>query len=283
MSNSAPIILVGMQRSGTTWLGGVFSRHSRLAYWEEPRHVWTWGNGYKPDDVLTELDATPKIVSHIRNTFRDFVRQRGAERLAEKTPSNCLRLRFIRAVYPEAKIVLIIRDGRSVIRSTGKIMQTGVPVGRVWRRARQTPLREWPAYAPRALGAIHRRLRRKPLNYWGARPPGWRQWVREDPHPVILAKQWSGSILRAWEDADMFDDDHLMRVRYEKLLLRPREEMTRVVEFLRLSDAYDLIDSVSASADPSRIARWREDIDEATLELIKPHMAPALERLGYEW
>lgn len=283
MSLDAPIILVGMQRSGTTWLGGVFSRHPRLAYWEEPRHVWTWGNGYKPDDLLTERDASPKIIAHIRETFDDFVRRQGRERLVEKTPSNCLRLRFIRAVYPEAKIVLILRDGRSVIRSTGKIMQTGVPVGRVWRRAKETPLREWPAYAPRALGAVQRRLRRKPLNYWGARPPGWRQWLKEDPQPVLLAKQWSGSMLCAWEDAEGFDEDHLLRLRYEDFLLDPRKEMSRVLDFLELADGEELIDCVASAADPSRIARWRDDIDEATLELIKPHMAPALERLGYEW
>ena len=58
----SPIILIGTHRSGTTWLGQVLSRHSSLAYWVEPRYVWSWGNNYKPDDVLTKINAKPRII-----------------------------------------------------------------------------------------------------------------------------------------------------------------------------------------------------------------------------
>ena len=100
MFDEPPVILVGTQRSGTTWLGDLFALHPRLAYWPEPRHVWTWGNSYKPDDVLTEADARPVVVRHIRSVFERFVRRHGKDRLVEKTPSNCLRVPFVHAVFP---------------------------------------------------------------------------------------------------------------------------------------------------------------------------------------
>src|SRR5688572_17089878 len=139
MSTASPILFIGTQRSGTTWMGSVLAKHPRLAYWPEPRHVWTRGNSYRPDDRLTAADARPRVARHIRDTFAHFVQERGKERLVEKTPSNCLRIPFLRAVYPDAKIILVVRDGRSVIRSTDEILEKGVPTDRMVQRALETP------------------------------------------------------------------------------------------------------------------------------------------------
>jgi Sulfotransferase family len=280
-----PIILVGSHRSGTTWLGEVLSRHPRLAYWVEPRHVWTWGNSYTPDDVLTENDATDKVKAHIRKTFAEFVEREGKDRLAEKTPSNCLRLRFIREVFPEARILMVIRDGRSVLRSTDEIMARGVPLKRVITRARETPLTEWPAYAGQAVGTVYRRVTGKKLNFWGPRPPGWRDWLNEDPPDVIMAKQWAGIIGTAVDDADALDAQGcgVYRFRYEDLLNRPREIMTEACTFAELENPEPVIDFAEQTADPARASKWRTMLDKETLELVRPHMQPMLERLGYDW
>lgn len=264
-------------------MGKVFARHPRVAYWEEPRHVWTWGSGYRTDDLLTEADATPKVAAHIRQTFARYTESKSADRFAEKTPSNCLRIPFIRAVFPDARIVLILRDGRSVLRSTDEIMQRGVPVRRVWQRARETPVWEWPAYAPRAAATVYRRVRRKPLEFWGPRPPGWRDWVGVDPRPVVLAKQWAASVSRALDDAANEPEERLLRLRYETLMERPREQMQRVVDFLELPDADEMISFVAETADPARMAKWRAALDEETLALVRPHMEPTLNRIGCEW
>jgi hypothetical protein len=283
MALDRPIILIGAQRSGTTWMGKVLERHPRVAYWEEPRHVWTWGSGYHPDDVLTEADATPRIAGHIRAAFERFTQRQGADRFAEKTPSNCLRIPFIRAVFPDARIVLLVRDGRSVLRSTAEIMGRGVSAQRVWQRAIETPIWEWPAYAPRAAKTLTRRITRKPLDFWGPRPPGWRDWVGADPQPVVLAKQWAGAISRALDDAEGAPEEQVLRMRYEALMHHPREQMERLIDFLELSDAAELVEHVVATVDPTRAEKWRTQLDADLLELVRPHTAPLLERLGYAW
>lgn len=281
----APIILVGTHRSGTTWLGEVLSQHPRLAYWVEPRHVWTWHNSYTPDDVLTEKAATDKVCRHVRKTFAEFVRREGKDRLAEKTPSNCLRLRFIRAIYPDARILLVIRDGRSVLRSTDEILARGVPWVRILTRARQTPLTEWPAYGRQAFDAIWRKLTGTKLNYWGPRPPGWHEWLEHDSTDLVMAKQWAGTIGRAVEDADHLQSQGVgvFRFRYEDLMQRPRELMTQICDYAELTNPEPVIEFTERTADPSRTDKWRAQLDDEVLELVRPHMQPMLERLGYTW
>lgn len=265
-------------------MGTVFERHPRLAYWPEPRHVWTWGNSYRPDDELEARHATPGIARHIRAQFERFVRERGKERLVEKTPSNCLRLPFIRAIYPHARIVVVTRDGRSVLRSTEEQLDKGVPTGRIIQRARETPLWEWPAYAGRTVMTVGRKLAKKPLNYWGPRPRGWREWVRRDVPDVVLARQWAATILKAVRDARAMDPALTMIYRYEDLMADPRRTMTRIVDFCELgSEGQALIDHVASSVDPKRQEKWRDQLDERTLDLVRPIMEPVLQELGYAW
>lgn len=281
-----PIILIGTHRSGTTWLGDVFGRHPDVAYWEEPRHVWTWGNAYTPDDVLTETNAKPKVKAHIRTTLNAFVREQGKSRLVEKTPSNTLRVRFIREVFPEARMIMVVRDGRSVLRSTDEIMSGGVPMSKIIARARQTPLLEWPAFASQAAGTLVRKVTGRKLAYWGPRPPGWKAWVGVEHPDVILARQWAGCMTAALDDAEALERrgaPPILRFRYEDVMRDPAGVMTRVCEHCELENPAPVIEHAARSADPTRVDKWRAQLDEETLDRVRPHMEPVLERLGYAW
>ena len=134
MQLNRPAILLGTHRSGTTWLGDALSQAPELAYWPEPRQVWVYRNWFRDDDRLTEADATPPIARYIRSRFDRFTRRHSATRFCEKTPSNCLRVPFVREVLPDARFVLIIRDGRAVLRSTQEIHRQGVYYRRILDR-----------------------------------------------------------------------------------------------------------------------------------------------------
>jgi hypothetical protein len=277
-----PIILVGTQRSGTTWLGEVFSRHPRVAYWIEPRHVWMYGHAGQDHDALSTADATPRIVRHIRRTFERFVEKAGKDRLMEKTPSNTLRVSFVHAVFPEAKILLVLRDGRGVIRSTGEVMRHGGRWDKIVERARQVPVWEWPAYLRRDAGMVGRMLLRRPLGFWGARPPDWRAWVREDRPEVVLAKQWAACINRALDDAAGLGAESLLTFRFEEMAADPRGTMSRIVEFVELPEGKGLMEAAE-TIDRTSPEKWRGELDEGTLSSIRPHVEPTLRRMGYAW
>lgn len=274
-----PIIFVGTHRSGTTWMGDEFSRHPDLAYFVEPRHVWSWSHNALPDDRLTAEHATPRVREHIRNAFAKHVRSQGKSRLVEKTPSNCLRLPFVRAIYPDAKIVLVVRDGRSVIASTEDIQHQGVQTKLIFRRALQTPLPEWPAQAGRLASALHNKLTRKPMKFWGPRPPGWREWTRVDEPDVIRAKQWAATVLCAYRDAHAMGD--VMIFRFEDMMQHPADTMRQIADFCELAGAEDIIEHVAATADPSRNAKRRAE--KSNLDNVRSILEPALVELGYTW
>ncbi|MFG0306601.1 MAG: sulfotransferase family protein [Phycisphaerales bacterium JB040] len=287
-ADTSPILLLGTHRSGTTWLGSVLSGHPDLAYVEEPRHIWSWGNADLPDDRLDASHARPEVVDHIRRAFEREVVRQGRRRLIEKTPSNCLRVPFVRAVYPEATLLLVVRDGRSVIRSTAEIMAGGVPARNALKRAVRTPLRDWPAQTGKVLDMLRQKLTGGSLRFWGARPPGWRDWLEHDHPDVVLAKQWSAMITSVLDDLEALplrEDGscpyHLFR--YEDAAAEPDPTLHRIAQHARLDRAELLAARARATARPDSVEAWRDELDASTLERIRPHMEPALNRLGYDW
>lgn len=284
----SPIILIGTQRSGTTWLTRVFSHHPELACWMEPRYVWSWGNNYCPDDVLTTANANPRVIRHIRQRFHQFVEHHGKVRLFEKTPSNCLRLPFINQVFPEAKIIHVIRDGRSVLSSTNNMLEVGfyrsdMLRSRFKEMLRETPITEWPAYWPRIQETLISKLLRRPLPFWGPRPAGWKDWLDKYPQPVIISQQWVATVSKAVEDGNKLSPSQYYRFKYEDLIDKPKETMTSIVEFAELSNSQPLIEYAVKTADPSRQKPWKSLIDSETLQQVRPYLEKTLNTLGYEW
>jgi hypothetical protein len=109
-----PIALViGCARSGTSILGEAIAAHPEVKYIFEPHHVWDQaGPGENESHRLTESHASPSLIEGFRSWFAG--KKGGAQLLVDKTPRNALRVPFLRAVFPEAKFIHIVRDGRDV-------------------------------------------------------------------------------------------------------------------------------------------------------------------------
>lgn len=279
----APIIVVGTHRSGTTFLGKVFRAHPDVAYWEEPRHVWTWSHNFKPDDALTARDATKRVKRHIRTVFGEYTAGQGKTRFCEKTPSNCLRLPFILEVFPDAKFVHIYRDGRAVVRSTNEVLKRGPDTHWMAKRLRGTPIWEWPAYLPRAWRTIVRKLRGKSMSFWGPRPPGWRAWLKEHPMHVALALQWAHTIEPVLAFRETVPKDQWIDMKYEDFMADAAGKTRELLAFAGLRDDEGPIAYVTERVDPTRQDKWRTQLDAQTLADMRPHLEPMLTRLGYAW
>ncbi len=114
-SGLAPIIVVGMARSGTTITTHVLGNMPDVHMEVEPHALWKSGNFKYLNDE--EYDLKPGNIEYIRNAMLDAA---GNNRLIEKSPPNCIRPQLVHAVFPDAKLVYIERDAVKCISSNLK-------------------------------------------------------------------------------------------------------------------------------------------------------------------
>lgn len=254
----APIVVIGAPRSGTTILSRVLEAHPALALIGEPRITWRYGNERK-SDMLSIADARPEVAAYIREQFARETRKQGKRRFIEKSPQNSLRVDFVNAVFPDAKIVHIIRDGRD---STLSIFDHwnqhagGLPKRWLGRRLREVHWRRAPYYA---MDLIRRALpgAMAPVvgaRLWGPRIPGLDQLVRELDLLEVCALQWRMCVEAGCHRGRVLPSDRYMECRLEDF---SPELIRRVMDFCGLEEAPAVWAKYEERYDPSRLGERR--------------------------
>jgi hypothetical protein len=121
-----PIFVGGEGRSGTTLLRVMLDAHPAIAcgpeshFLQDPRfkefHHHFRGKWWKRAEgfgyALSDMDDL--VRDFVRGWFETYMRRRGKRRWADKTPSTIRDLPYLWELFPTAKFVHMIRDGRDV-------------------------------------------------------------------------------------------------------------------------------------------------------------------------
>lgn len=303
-----PIVVLGAARSGTSMLAGqILALHPDIAYWSEPNFIWRYGAAYRRHDVRDGSDATPAVRGYIRARFREFVENRdGRTRFMEKTPSNCLRVPFVDAVLPDARIIHIVRDGRDVAISAAREWKgSGTPreertgerphsgslrrAGRILEAQAQQPQRirdlrsllEAPAYLPRAVSAVGRRLTHSSRISWGPRFPGLAQTRRAMSLLETCAVQWDVSVRWARSACQAIPPQRVLDVRYEDLRRDPTTWMRRILEFTELDHDDASVADLAGRIDPPASRDWSVRLTASEIACLEARIGDTLAALGY--
>jgi hypothetical protein len=127
------ILIVGSHRSGTTWLHQLVVAHPRIAGVEKAE-TWVfsglaalWANVSGAESPQLDTYVTRTAAAHAMRRFCDraFVAtmedKPSADYFLEKTPTHSWHLDLVSALYPDAWIIHIIRDGRDVAHSGAEL------------------------------------------------------------------------------------------------------------------------------------------------------------------
>jgi hypothetical protein len=133
--------VVGCQRSGTTMLQQALNRHPRIVIPPETAFFTHFLGHTRRGQIqhLKRINADLKIdlpppqrrVSHpaeaaaffnqLAELYIESIGRADVDLFGEKTPHHVLRINRITRVFPDAKIILIFRDGRDVALSLTKV------------------------------------------------------------------------------------------------------------------------------------------------------------------
>ena len=227
-----PIFILGTGRSGTTILGIVLSMHKEVGYLNEPKAIWHLihphediiGNYTQADANyrLTAEDATDDMCHCAAQMFGAYLTATRSKRIVDKYPELIFRLDFVRALFPDARFIFLVRNGWDTCHSIANWSQRlGVEVN----------------------GEKH--------DWWGVNDRKWRliaeQLVKTDPvfaeiadevkhfdrHLDRAAIEWTVTMqegLRLLQESP--DCIHLLR--FEDLTAEPDEALDKLCSFCEL-------------------------------------------------
>ena len=209
---SDPVFVFGVPRSGTTALARALGMHSSFHVGDETFFLWELYGQRRAEKVFEQWATRPSSswlrregVSHDEflaaigiglNAL--FTRSAGSRRWMDHTPHYCLMADTLAAMFPGARFIHVLRDGRQVVNSMLHIAAT-VPANELdemrrrgflptWSHDFREACTTWRDYAraamdfctrhpERALTVIHSDLERSPeatlaavLRFLGAPP-----------------------------------------------------------------------------------------------------------------
>lgn len=228
-----PIFILGSGRSGTTVLGLVLSMHRDVGFLNEPKALWHMINAH--EDVignysegearyrLGSVDATSFAVTTARRLYGAYLLLAGARRVVDKYPELVFRVDFVRSLFPDAKFVLLVRNGWDTALS---IQQ--------WSRVHRKEVN----------GTVH--------DWWGVNRKKWKLMCKElVPSEPLLASaareieiltseadmgavEWILTMNEGLRVARRYPDD-VKLLRLEDLLQKPRDFLADVATFCELA------------------------------------------------
>jgi len=296
-------MIIGPPRSGTSILGRVIGQHPDIYNWIEPYYIWDYHFREHPHDERMREDASPKVTNRIRRSFEQCRRTLGVDHLIDKSPRNSLKIPFIKEVFPEARYIFILRDGRDTVlsikkqwESKGKVfsgsftpanMRGKYVVFKKWLTRKPLWSHRWQSFCFET-GLPKHLSRRKFLNRvrwegrfgWGPRFKGWQELIDRVSLLEYCAYQWAACATRVAEGLPLIPDKRKLIVRYEDFIKAPKNCLEDIFSFLGINvPLYYLEKTPEIWADNAN--KWKKEMSAEELMAIKPIMQNAMNQLGY--
>ncbi len=254
------VFIIGCARSGTTLLTQLLSQHQAVANWSEANDVWD-PQGYPWRDSACqtppiEFDPVAFTARWVRDTQprrAEVVATFGAYQwltrkpfFLNKSPLNTFRIPELLDLFPDARFIHMIRDGRAVAHS--------------YTRKQHDTMQEFPApYQAMDLDFPFETLALKLATFW---------------------KMNLEEVARQDETLHLSERDRLIELTYEDLCADTMGSLDRLCDFFGLAPG-----QFDPPVDPSQIKnqnhKWAAGFEADLVARLVAAMEPVLSQRGY--
>ena len=259
-----PVFLLGCARSGTSILGEAIAAHPRVTYLYEASAIWNRALPGRPDHRLTRADATAEAAARVRRELAERLVDPRRDVLVEKNPKHTLRIPLLDAMFPDCRIIHLIRDGRDTVASL---------------------------------------MFRNRGPEWGhLKTPGWADLLARypDANHIRCAHQWRDAVRICRADGRELAPGRYREVRYERLVADPAATIDEVLRFLELGTTEEVRAMIARIQDATagsyharrqvrhfvdnhsvRVGRFRENLTPDQVQEVLEVCGDLLRDLGY--
>ncbi|GGY10176.1 hypothetical protein GCM10007160_41710 [Litchfieldella qijiaojingensis] len=287
MSHNAysPVLIIGAPRSGTNMLRDVLCELEGVATWpcDEINYIWRHGNVRYPSDEIPSERATPAIQAYVKKQFVWVAKRYQASTVVEKTCANSLRVPFVDRAVPDAKYIYICRDGIDTTGSAKLRWTAKLDIPYLFEKVRFVPLADLPYYGTRYLWSRVYRLfsREKRLAFWGPALDGMDDILERHSLNEVCALQWQRCVENAEAAFAEMPDDKVIRIRYEDFVRQPKQELTKVLDFIGVRASDDQVANAVAGVSSKSIGKGRASLSDDEVARLDALVGETLERYGY--
>ena len=191
------------------------------------------------------VSLAPELASALRRALAGPVRYGGGTTLVSKRIANNRSLALLAEVFPEARFVSMMRDGRAVAYSLSRVNW--------WDQS--------------------------DLWWFGGTPQQWQE-RGGDPWEAC-AREWVEEVRVIETGLSAIDAKRVLRVSYEAMVAEPLVELGRMGSFGGLPESPSWTESLGRLQYPNRNEAWHSKLDPEVAARIERIQAEELRRYGY--
>jgi len=292
--------VIGSPRSGTTILGNILNRHPEIAEWYEPYYLWEKHFPCKEDDMWSEEYLNERTKKSIQREYSIYSNKAKKPIVLEKSPGHELNVRIVVRIFPDAKWIHVVRDGRDVTLSIRKEWDRRARIVRnrdflALFRAGLNMIQRQPFWRYKLMAIIHEirsNSSLNPQNYlnksrwegnegWGNRFQGWKEYLQSHSTIEFNAMQWVKSIEAVQKNWHLLPEKNKIEIRYEDLLRSPEEILGNIFAILGVAMSTGFLKMIPPLK-RDNFHKWNREFDAEELRRISPVLTAKLIELGYE-
>ncbi len=146
-----------------------------------------WHNVFSRTDYLRRRTLTPSVSQCLQTVFKKLSILMGSRLVLNKSTHNTNKIGYLKSIFPKARFICVIRDGRDVAKSLLKAREE---------------------------------IKGDRYQWWGVKPASWEE-IRSLPPHISCGRQWELLLNEMEDQVRLLDSDEYLFLRYEDFLHAP--------------------------------------------------------------